>query len=74
MEFICALGIKYEGIIFIPFINRQRLLCNLCYWLNDRGSIPGTSTDFIFATVSRAPLGPTQPHIQWILGVKRRGR
>jgi hypothetical protein len=34
---------------------------------------------FLFATVSRTALGPTQPHIQWVqgdlsLGVKRQGR
>jgi hypothetical protein len=29
---------------------------------------------FLFATASRPALGPNQPHIQWVSGVKRPGR
>jgi len=29
---------------------------------------------FLFATASRPALGPTQPPIQWVPGVKRPGR
>jgi hypothetical protein len=44
------------------------------------GSIPDRGRNFfLFATTSRTPLGPTQPHIQWIPGafypeIKRQGR
>jgi hypothetical protein len=50
--------------------------------LDDRGSrvrFPAGAGNFLFTTVSRTALGPTQPPIQWIpgalsLGVKRPGR
>jgi hypothetical protein len=42
------------------------------YGLDGRGSIPGKGEIFfIFSTVARRALGPTQPPIQW---VKRPGR
>jgi hypothetical protein len=35
------------------------------YWLDDRGAIPGrVRNTFLFATTSRAALGPTQPPYQ----------
>jgi hypothetical protein len=45
----------------------------ISYGLDDRGSIPGRGSGifFIFATASRPDVGPTQPHIQGVPGVKR---
>jgi hypothetical protein len=37
-------------------------------------SSPGGGKNFLFSTLSRLALGSTQPHIQWVLGVKRPGR
>jgi hypothetical protein len=34
------------------------------YVLEGSGSIPGSGKIFLFSTVSRPALGPTQPHIQ----------
>jgi hypothetical protein len=34
----------------------------------DRGSILDNSKIFLFSTASTTALGPTQPHIQWLLG------
>jgi hypothetical protein len=47
--------------------------------LDDRGvgvGVPVGSRieNFLFSTSSRPALGPTQPPIQWVLGVKRPGR
>jgi hypothetical protein len=41
--------------------------------LGERGSIPGRGKGFFFplASVSRPAARPTQPPIQWVLGVKR---
>jgi hypothetical protein len=52
------------------------------YGLNHRGGLttsPGEIKNFHFSTSSRPPLGPTQPHIQWVpgalsLGVKQQER
>jgi hypothetical protein len=41
------------------------------YGLDDPGSIPGSRKNFIFSTASRPNMGPAQPPIQWVLGVKR---
>jgi hypothetical protein len=38
------------------------------YGLDDRGSIPGGGKGSL-ASVSRQALGPTQPPVQWVLGV-----
>jgi hypothetical protein len=54
----------------------------LGYGLADRGSsvrFPAGAPNFLFTTVSRMALGPTQPPIQWVpgplsLGIKRPGR
>jgi hypothetical protein len=54
----------------------------LGHGLDERGSrvrFPAGLGIFLFATVSRTALGPTQPPIQWVtgalsLGVKRLGR
>jgi hypothetical protein len=49
----------------------------LGYGLDDRGLEPRQGLGiFLFTTVSRPPLRPTQPHVQWVpwaipLGVKR---
>jgi hypothetical protein len=43
----------------------------LSYGMDDRGSrvrLPAGLEIFIFTTVSRTALGPTQPPIQWVLG------
>jgi hypothetical protein len=41
---------------------------------NNRGSIPGRDKRmFPLASVSRSALGPTQPPVQWILGVLSSG-
>jgi hypothetical protein len=42
-----------------------------CYGLEDRGSINGTGRVSFFATASTPALGPTQPLIQRVPGVKR---
>jgi hypothetical protein len=42
--------------------------------IDDRDSIPGKDKNFISSIASREALGPTQPTIQWISGVKRLGR
>jgi hypothetical protein len=40
------------------------------YGLDDRGSIPDRGQGiFLLAPASRLALGPTQPPIQWVLGV-----
>jgi hypothetical protein len=54
----------------------------LGYGLDDRGSrvlFPAGTVNFLFTTASRTSPGPTQPPIQWVLGVlslgvKRPGR
>jgi hypothetical protein len=53
-------------------------------WLQDglpksRGSSPGRVKNFLFSTLSRPALEPTQPPIQWVtwafsLGIKQQGR
>jgi hypothetical protein len=43
-------------------------------WLGDRGSIPGIDERiFPLASVSRPALWPTQPPIQWVLGIPSPG-
>jgi hypothetical protein len=38
------------------------------YGLDDQSLIPGRGRDFfLFGTISRPALGPTQPPIQWVL-------
>jgi hypothetical protein len=49
------------------------------YWLRAGGprgqsSSFGRVKNFLFSTSSRSALGPTQPPIQWLPGVKRAGR
>jgi hypothetical protein len=44
------------------------------YGLDSRGSIPGRGKRFVSSPVSRPALGPTQPSIQRMQGVKRQGR
>jgi hypothetical protein len=49
------------------------------YWLDGLSLIPGRRKIFLFSTTSRPALGPTQPHIQWVLKAlslrrKRQGR
>jgi hypothetical protein len=42
------------------------------YGLDDRGSrvrFPAGTGNFLFTTVSRTAVGPTQPPIQWVPGV-----
>jgi hypothetical protein len=39
------------------------------YGLDDRGSIPGRDRIFPLASVSRPALRPTEPPVQWVLGV-----
>jgi hypothetical protein len=39
-----------------------------------RNSSPGRGSIFLLPTSSRPSLGPTQPSIQWVLGVKQPGR
>jgi hypothetical protein len=36
--------------------------------------IPGRGKICLFSIAARAALGPTQPPIQWVPGVKRQGR
>jgi hypothetical protein len=43
------------------------------YRLNGRGSIPDRDTIFLFYIASRPALGSTDPHIEWVPGVKRQG-
>jgi hypothetical protein len=42
------------------------------YTLEDRSSIPGRDKIFFLLSVSRPGLRPTQPRIQWVLGVLSR--
>jgi hypothetical protein len=47
------------------------------YGLDGRGvgvRVPVGARFFLLCTSSRPVLGPTQPPIQWVPGVKRRGR
>jgi hypothetical protein len=46
------------------------------YGLDDRGVSlsPSRVKNFLFSTASRPALGPTQPAIQWVPGVKLQGR
>jgi hypothetical protein len=49
------------------------------YGLDGRGSNPARGNIFLFSTISRPAVGPTQPPIQWVPGpifpaVKRRKR
>jgi hypothetical protein len=44
------------------------------YGLDGRGSILGRGKTFLFSLVPRPELGPTQPPIQQVTGVKRPGR
>jgi hypothetical protein len=39
------------------------------FGLDRWGSIPCRSKIFLFSTASRPAMGPTQPSIQWVLGV-----
>jgi hypothetical protein len=39
------------------------------YKLDGRGLIPGRGKRFFSSPVSRLALGPTQPPIQWVLGL-----
>jgi hypothetical protein len=39
------------------------------YGLDGRGLIPGVGKIFLFSTESRLALRPTQPPVQWVLGV-----
>jgi hypothetical protein len=42
--------------------------------LRDQSSSPGRGKNFLYSTASGPALGPTQPSIQWVPGVKRPGR
>jgi hypothetical protein len=42
--------------------------------LDHQGSIPCRGQDISLFTASRPALGPTQPPVQWVQGVKRPGR
>jgi hypothetical protein len=44
------------------------------YRLDCPGSIPGSGKVFLFSTPFRPALGPTQPPIQWVPGIKLKGR
>jgi hypothetical protein len=44
------------------------------YGPNSQGLIPGRGEIFFFSVASRLTLGPTQPPIQWVPGVKLLGR
>jgi hypothetical protein len=44
------------------------------YGLDGRVSIPGRGKILLFSIATRPDLGPTQPPIQWVPGVKRPGR
>jgi hypothetical protein len=44
------------------------------YGLDGWGSIPGRGEIFLFSTVSRPALGPSQPPVQWVMGAPSRGR
>jgi hypothetical protein len=52
------------------FSCRQELRVCVWYsdWLRDRSSSPSKVENFHFFISSRPALGPTQPHIQWVLG------
>jgi hypothetical protein len=43
------------------------------YGLDSQGWIPGRGKMFLFSTMSRAVLGPTQPPIQWVQGALSQG-
>jgi hypothetical protein len=52
----------------------KRFLSRYSYGLDGRGSSPSRGKIFLFSTTSRPALGPTQPPIQWVPGVKLQGR
>jgi hypothetical protein len=44
---------------------------DMCYGMDCRRSVPGRGKNSLFSAISRPALGPTQPPIQWVPGVKR---
>jgi hypothetical protein len=51
--------------------NREANSRSVSIGLEDRSSIPGRGRNFVFDTVSRPTLRPTQPPNQWVPGVRR---
>jgi hypothetical protein len=66
---------RYWPISPPPLYTRRVILVTRINGLDDRGSIPDRGRIFFpFATASRPTVGPTQPPIQWVPGLKRPGR
>jgi hypothetical protein len=80
-----SLFLRHKNEVLLTFKKKSRdssVSIALSYGLDDRGSrvrFPTGAGIFLFTTVSRLALGPTQPPIQWVPGalsleVKRPGR
>jgi hypothetical protein len=55
------------------YLKKNRVELNSCWSWTAGVRSPAGQEIFLYFTASRAYLGPTQPPIKWVLGVKRQG-